>query len=224
MPRITAFGLVSACRPKRSGRKRRAEQIQEPSPGGTATRTAAWQTAITILQVLTAWATPTRWAATRRAPAHMARWIWQATSGNGSATGIQAIIIRTLLIQIHKVRQVALEGAARWKLELRLEQLCARRPPPNNPANHYKYIGFRWRVLFNTLMGVYEQLLTRRSPDRARSMTICLPFRKFFLAGVHDLICKPCLSVVGARHPKAHISEFVAQIRDASPLPVIIAA
>ena len=132
------------------------------------TQTAAWQTAITILQVLTAWATPAGWAVTRPAPAHMARWIWQATSGNGLATGIQAIIIQTLPIQIHKVRRVALGRCCAVEVGTGLGTTCARQPAsPTTLPTTTNISGFVAR----TLQHPDGYLRTTEVPDRAGLQT-----------------------------------------------------
>ena len=88
----TAVGRASGCRGRPSGRRRHAGRaIHAPTRGGCGPDLRAGK----FLDITaTAWATPARWAATRRGPAHTARWIWRATCGNGSMTGIVKLLQR----------------------------------------------------------------------------------------------------------------------------------
>ncbi len=92
--RATAPGRASGCRPRRSGRRRRAGRATR-APTRGATRAPTCTLANFWLQwhrYATAWATPARWAATRLGPARTARWTWRATCGSGSMTGGRATI------------------------------------------------------------------------------------------------------------------------------------
>ena len=77
--KLTASGPVGGCRLRRNGRRQPVARTAEPIPGE---KILAVIKRIMILEMI-ALAIPAKLEAIQVGQAHMVRWTWQATYGNG---------------------------------------------------------------------------------------------------------------------------------------------